>query len=126
MKTRQVIERIGENLGPIDWSYDFLRHFDGYCGPDTEKAKRCEQRKEWLRQAEASLSGGPRMEMTTYGGWPRCGWGIVIDVGMYDGWPYWKPTPSILITGPLGPEWHCFAMYSDARAASPTDAGQEQ
>jgi hypothetical protein len=31
MKTRMVEERIGEMLGPIDWSYDFRPHFSNYC-----------------------------------------------------------------------------------------------
>lgn len=54
------------------------------------------------------------MRVTTDGGWPRCGWGDVLDVGMYDGWPYWKPVPSVYSRGPLGGEWHCFSMLSGA------------
>lgn len=26
----------------------------------------------------------------------------VVKVGMYDGWPYWKPTPAIGYIGPMG------------------------
>lgn len=30
----------------------------------------------------------------------------VLNVCMYDGWPYWQPGPAIQFAGPLGPEWH--------------------
>jgi len=26
----------------------------------------------------------------------------VVHVGMYDGWPFWKPTPAVGYIGPLG------------------------
>jgi len=40
-----------------------------------------------------------------------CSWGYapsgharsqVVGVGMYDGWPFWEPTPAISYVGPLG------------------------
>lgn len=35
--------------------------------------------------------------------------GRVLDVGMYDGWPFWSPVPSVLTDGPLGVgDWHPF------------------
>jgi len=33
-----------------------------------------------------------------------------MKVGMYDGWPYWRPVPSISVIGTLGIE--IFSMFS--------------
>jgi hypothetical protein len=36
----------------------------------------------------------------------------VLRLRMYDGWPYWKPTPAILRESPLGGyEWTFFNSY---------------
>lgn len=115
MRFETRTERIGENMGPIDWSYNFRKHFDCYCTSDEGRDEICERSKERLRTAEQRLKDGKRTLMTTYGGWPRCGWGDVIEVGMYDGWPYWQPTPSIRISGTLGAEWHSFDSFTDMR-----------
>jgi hypothetical protein len=124
MRTRTVVERIGENMGPIDWSYDFRSHFNNYGSSDAHRDEVCKERVEWLRQMDHALKAGRTIEATTDGGWPRCCWGTVLDIGMYDGWPYWKPTPSVYTSGPLGGEWHCFAMITDVRATDRETAGQ--
>lgn len=103
MKFRTVTERIGELLGPVDWSYDFLSHFSGYSG---DKEAHCLKAVDRLRKI---VDEPLRYEVTTDGGWPRFGWSDVIDVGMYDGWPYWRPVPSVCKRSPLGGcEWHAF------------------
>lgn len=109
MKTRQVTERIGEYLGPVDWGYDFLSHY-GCCFPENRRAINCEKAKDRLRL----LAENPdRYMATSDGGWPRVGWGDVLQVGMYDGWPYWRPVPSVCISGTLGAEWHSFNSVTD-------------
>lgn len=103
MKTYQVTQREGELLGPIDWSYNFRQHFDGWGVSDAEKDRMCERAKEMLRQIE--------IDSTTYQVVSAHGfsWQKVLAVGMYDGWPYWKPTPAYMILGPLGSgEWQFF------------------
>lgn len=107
MITRRVTERIGEYMGPVDWSYDFASHFTGYCGRDVEA--RIAEYIAWLRLLDAAPD---KYEATTDGGCPKFGWHRVIRVGMYDGWPYWRPVPAVLTAGPLGPEWHHFYMIS--------------
>jgi hypothetical protein len=103
MITRMVEEHIGEYLGPVDWSYDFTQY---------GISERCvESGKAMLRDLE---SGG-EWEATTDGGWPRVGWHRVIRVGMYDGWPYWKPVPSVQVIGTLGSEWHSWSCLSEIR-----------
>lgn len=109
MKTITETRRIGELLGPIDWSYNFLSHFDGYCGKD--KDQYCKDHVDNLRQ----LADGGEWEATTDGGWPRCGWGKVVAVGMYDGWPYWRPVPSVAIYGTFGVEWSPFSSVTSIR-----------
>lgn len=101
MRYETVTRRIGECIGPVDWSYDFMQHFQDA----TDKDERCKRAMDWLRQIEADKDA---FVATTDGGWPRCGWGDVIGVGMYDGWPWWRPTPSVCIRGPFGGEWHSF------------------
>lgn len=94
MKTRWVEERIGEWLGPVDWSYDFDQH-SWDRGTGTVNPKCINEGREVLRRMEAEP-----------GGWRYCpsGWSTfdVVHVGMYDGWPFWKPTPAIGYIGPLG------------------------
>ena len=115
MKTRMVEERIGEYMGPVDWSYDFAQHFKSYGGRDV--AARIAEAIAWLKQ----LAGAPeKHEATTDGGCPKFGWHRVIRVGMYDGWPYWRPVPAVLTAGPLGPEWHHFDMITGVHELSPS------
>jgi hypothetical protein len=36
----------------------------------------------------------------------------IIEICMYDGWPYWKPTPAVHFVGPLNSwEWNFFDGY---------------
>jgi hypothetical protein len=80
-KTR--IERIGENVGPVDWSHKIAM--------DKPAA--------W-REAEK------RPREFLYNGY------AIIEICMYDGWPYWVPTPAIHFIGPLNSgEWHHFNSY---------------
>lgn len=112
MRYEQQTVRIGERVGDVDWSYNFRSHFDGLCSTDERRDEACTKAVEVLRDIESDLRAGKHIVATTDGGWPRCGWGRVIDVGMYDGWPFWKPVPSVLTSGPLGPSWHSFYMIT--------------
>lgn len=94
MRTYTVVERAGEWLGPVDWSYDFDQHSWGpnRGGVNPERVARG---REMLRK----LVDSP-------GGWRYSRSGLasfeVVHVGMYDGWPFWRPTPAIGYRGPLG------------------------
>lgn len=88
MKTRMVEERIGEWLGPVDWSYPFT------IGAYVNNSERQQRAIAVLKE----LTADPK-------GWVYQPSGFtcfeVLNVGMYDGWPYWKPTPAIGWYGPL-------------------------
>jgi hypothetical protein len=98
MKLIQVTKRIGELLGPIDWSFDFMsiswdRNQGGGTNPEVVK-----QAVEDLKEMKV----GDFVEV----------YGIrhkVLEIGMYDGWPYWSPFPSVCIETHYGPEWHGFS-----------------
>ena len=102
MRYETVTQRIGEYLGPIDWSYDFTKHdwgpSRGGVNPQVSRT-----RIELLRTLEANPAA---YIATTDGGSPKVGWKQVLAVGMYDGWPFWSPTPSVQIAGMLSVEWH--------------------
>ena len=116
MKTRMVEERIGEYLGPVDWSYNFASHFDRCCiSNPAEKQKHIDRAVAWLRILAADKD---KYLATTYGGWPRCGWGRVLEVGMYDGWPYWRAVPSVCLSTWLGCEWHDFSFITNLADAA--------
>ncbi len=94
MRTRTVVERIGEWLGPVDWSYDFQQHaMTSTCGGCAQWA--IDDGIEQLRRLESEP-----------GGWWIAPSGFtsfeVVHVGMYDGWPFWQPTPAVGYIGPLG------------------------
>ena len=110
MKSRMVEVREGELLGPIDWSYDFFQHFGGYCCSEEVKHEICDRRLEVLRKVEAD----PTYWTVNTGGF----WHPLLSVGMYDGWPFWKPTPALLIMGPMGTEWQFFYDLQDAEPMS--------
>jgi hypothetical protein len=103
MRTYTVTQREGELLGPIDWSYNFLPHFDCWCVPVERKIEALYEHVERLYQVERLCAKGQRVEVCT-----RDYWHPVIAIGMYDGWPYWRPVPSILVQGPLGAQWEQF------------------
>ena len=93
MKTRMVEERIGEYLGPIDWSFDFESHdwnHGGCTNPECVKSG-----VEFLKQ----MGDGKGLEILYHGNWHEVLW-----VGMYDGWPYWKPYPTVCYRTWLGAE----------------------
>jgi len=77
-----VEERIGERMGEVDWSHPFAADMPQI----------------W-RDAAADPNGylfnGRR----------------ILDICMYDGWPYWAPTPAVQFVGPLGAEWTFFNSY---------------
>lgn len=98
MKTRLVEERIGEYLGPIDWSYNFTQHNwgsgHGGINPDIVTPAMA-----MLKQLEQP----GRWQVMMYQNYDE-----VLCVGMYDGWPFWRPVPSVQTRTWLGPEWHPF------------------
>lgn len=105
MRTETVTRNVGEYLGPVDWSYDFAFHFKGMSFREGELEKYIAQKVEWLRTLENNPDA---YEATTDGGCPKFGWHRICAVGMYDGWPYWRPVPSVCLSGTLGAEWHSF------------------
>lgn len=98
MKYRTETVREGENLGPIDWSYNFRQHFDSMCAPDAARDEACERAKAVLKAVETAKKEGKEVKVWASGNFLH----RVLDVGMYDGWPFWKPTPYVLLDGPLG------------------------
>jgi hypothetical protein len=113
MKSRTVTVTEGERVGDVDWTYNFRQHFDNLCADDARRDEACASSVERLREIAAAVASGVDVQATTDGGWPRCGMHRVLSVGMYDGWPYWRPVPSVLTLGPLGGEWHSFASLTD-------------
>lgn len=86
MQYRTVTERIGEELGPIDWTHPM----------SIELAEKDPKLTDLLREAAATPDA---FEATNDGGCPKFGWGPVAGVVMYDGWPFWQPTPHVCYLG---------------------------
>jgi hypothetical protein len=85
MKYSTVTVREGENCGPIDWDHPLAKDMPAIWR-DAEKAP------------------GDYV----FGDYQRS----IIQICMYDGWPYWKPTPAICFVGPLNSaEWNFFNSY---------------
>lgn len=90
MKTRMVEERIGENMGPVDWDHPMAQAIPE---PFRETWKAAEKNPDEYEFCDGYF------------------WYPIYEICMYDGWPYWAPTPSIHHGGPIGPEWHSFNSY---------------
>jgi hypothetical protein len=118
MRTRMVEEREGEYLGPVDWSYDFTQH-DWHGASGGVNPAVTASATELLRKIEGGIAAGEEWWATTDGGWPRCGWKRVVQVGMYDGWPFWRPTPSLLLSGMFGGEWASWYNITEAERREP-------
>jgi|SRR4051812_42666251 hypothetical protein len=87
-ETRTV--RIGENVGPVDWSHSTAANMP-------EIWREAEKRPiDFLFRGRA-----------------------IFAVCMYDGWPFWEPRPAVQFHGPIGPDWAFFDSYGvDASAMS--------
>lgn len=102
MRTETRTVRIGENVGPVDWDHPTAKDMPPI----------------WR---EAEKNPGDFL-FSEYGR-------TILAICMYDGWPYWKPTPAVLYIGPLNrPEWSFFNDYavgpgSIRRRPSTTPAG---
>ena len=114
MKYRTEIVREGENLGPIDFNYNFIQHFDTHCCSDEKKREYCDAAVARLRQLAESAD--PTQWQI------RCGeyWYDVVDIGMYDGWPFWKPDPAVMRLDRVFHTgvWEFFYSLDDVRKAS--------
>lgn len=103
MKTITVTQDVGEELGPVDWTHPMIAEVERHA-PELVAA---------LRDAEKDPSA---FEATTDGGWPpRVGWGRVLRVVMYDGWPFWKPTPTVVSEGWYGSRHDHFDAITEIR-----------
>ena len=100
MRTWTETHREGTDCGPVDWTHRMV----------AEAVERSGVSLQLLREMEANPT---TFQVTTDGGWPRCGWRKVIGVSMYDGWPYWQKHPAVLVVGVLGvAEWYSFNQLS--------------
>lgn len=103
--------RVGEWLGPVDWTFDFEAEGNTSSDPD-RNAKAIKM----LHEVEDGLARGEQWYVYAYGTRRK-----VLRVGMYDGWPYWKPVPTYLTDTWLGAEtmrWYTpIGAYRDERSA---------
>src|ERR1700750_2574029 len=107
MRHEQRMISIGERLGDIDWSYDLNRHaWSASGGGHNTELIPCEVER-W-RQMEAAFKAGKTVRVRMYETYEK-----VVDVGMYDGWPYWRPHPSFQSCNWLGCSWHSFMNIRD-------------
>lgn len=90
--------RSGENVGPVDWDHPTAQNMP-QIWKDAEKSP----------------------EQFTFSEYRR----PIIEICMYDGWPYWEPRPAVHFIGPIGPEWHFFNSYGvHADSIRPVDIGE--
>jgi len=103
MRTYQVTKREGERMGDIDYSFDFRARFNNYCTSKENQDLYCQESINLLIEIESKFKAGENLQVRMYDWWYD-----LLDVGMYDGWPYWKPTPAVCCLSSLGHggEWH--------------------
>ena len=81
----------GTMVAPVDPDYDWGQHGVYPCDTPEQRAERIAR---W-RELMLSLKPGDRV-------WSYQCERTVVEVGMYDGWPWWSPVPHISYIGPLG------------------------
>lgn len=110
MKTRMVEERVGEDLGPVDWSHPWIAEMEADAN---WRAGILIRIREYTR---ATAAGEPdEWVATDDGGCPKIGYGKVLDAVMYDGWPYWTPHPVLLVSQWYGVQRIPFRNVADIR-----------
>ena len=105
MRYHTVTVREGELLGPVDPSYDYTQH--EWSGSRGGVNPTNTQRGWDLIQ---QVAAGGAWDVRMYEAWLP-----VLHVGMYDGWPFWRPVPSVCVRTYLGSEWHPFYSIREAR-----------
>lgn len=89
MRTEVTSVLIGEDVGPVDWTHPMAA-----------------DKPEIWREAEKDPEA---FELLESGAFTARG---IAKLCMYDGWPYWTPTPAILRESPMGGyEWTHFNSY---------------
>lgn len=116
--TIQTRERAPERITTrhteyIDWEYPF-EEVMVMAGCYPRPQERAARQVELLKKCE-----GENVYATDYGGWPRCGWGRVLAVGMVSQWPYWEPRPCVLVNRTLGAVWIDWASLTDVETRNP-------
>lgn len=106
MRRPQILERylqmyivhttkcVGEWFDEIDWNYDFTKH-DWTNGRGGGNPICSAEGKAILKK----IVDNPGNWFYSPAG---IGWRKIVYVGMYDGWPFWEPTPAIGYIGALG------------------------
>lgn len=92
-----VTKREGENMGPIDPTYDVHQYGTYPNNPEIPDKKFT-----LLLEMEKQFIDGKKLRVWYTGDFS----GDLLDVGMYDGWPFWRPTPAFQLNHWHGAEWH--------------------
>lgn len=92
MKTYSLVQHEGENMGDIPEDYNFMdwwKNGNGLypCNPEIVEKKG----KSVLEIQKAIKEGKIVFIRESYDSLKY----RVLEIGMYDGWPFWKPTPAI-------------------------------
>ena len=96
MKTKTVTVHEGEWLGPVDQNYNYQQHS---WGPSKGGVNPDSAQKGWTLIQNVKVGDDVLVSHTE-------GWKEVLAVGMYDGWPFWRPTPAVLVRTWAGGERH--------------------
>lgn len=107
--------RRGELIEGIDWNFNFSQGFANMCSTQEVKDGYRDRCIEFLR----TLKPGDKFVSYQHEK-------TALRVGMYDGWPYWAPTPAVSYMGPLGLEYAFYnnisAPYRRSESATTDDA----
>ena len=118
MRTHQKTVRVGEYMGPIDFNeWTAQKVLDEWNGRSSTNIEWTRERNETmlqnLKEIQAALEYGARVVAYVDGYWREVYW-----VGLYDGWPCWRPVPAICHRGTLGAEKHVVPRVTDYNGAS--------
>ena len=91
----------------IDWNYDFYAH--GWDRGGSINPERIADSIDKLRKIETG-----EWQATTDGGWPRVGWGDVLDTDMR-AQRIGEPRPSFCLSSVYGASWHSWHMLTSIR-----------
>lgn len=99
-----IQERYGENMGRIDPQYPFIKLYRNHCCSDDTKKELAEKSRKLMVEIDEKFNSGEKLMVYVRGYWKE-----LFDIGMYDGWPFWEPTPAVFVKSSIGGgEWQFY------------------
>ena len=96
VETYTTVRRIGEMSEHVDWDFDWYQHTPNGMTEEWRQREAVKWRRNFRALVDHLEAGGVAFYRPCFLASHR-----ILRAGMYDGWPFWRPTPAVSYIGPL-------------------------